>query len=67
MLSFFVFGLVGIFHVPLPAGYFSGFSSCLDCWVWGGLLYSVSLWFLFIVEVSPRGWGWTVGLSRFPG
>ena len=25
-----------------------------------------SLWFLFIVEVSPCGWGWTSGLSRFP-
>ena len=25
-----------------------------------------SLWFLFIVEVAPCGWGWTSGLSRFP-
>ena len=30
-------------------------------------LYSGDLWFLFIVEVSPSGWGWTNGLSRFPG
>ena len=30
-------------------------------------LYSGFLWFLFIVEVSPSGWGWTIGLSRFPG
>ena len=30
-------------------------------------LYSGSLWFLFIVEVSPSGWGWMIGLSRFPG
>ena len=30
-------------------------------------LYSGSLWFLFLVEVSPGGWGWTIGLSRFPG
>ena len=32
-----------------------------------GFLYSGDLWFLFIVEVSPSGWGWTIGLSRFPG
>ena len=31
------FGLVGIYPVPLPAGYFSAFSSCLYCCVWGGL------------------------------
>ena len=30
-------------------------------------LYSGSLWFLFIVEVSPSGWGWMIGLSRFSG
>ena len=30
-------------------------------------LYSGSLWFLFIVEVPRCGWGWTSGLSRFPG
>ena len=28
---------MGIFHVPFPAGYFSAFSSYLDCCVWGGL------------------------------
>ena len=32
-----LFGLVGIYPVPLPAGYFYAFSSCLDCSVWGGL------------------------------
>ena len=32
-----------------------------------GFLYSGGLWFLFIVEVLPSGWGWTIGLSRFPG
>ena len=37
-----LFGLVGIFHVPLLVGYFSAFSSCLDCCVWGGL--SVFWW-----------------------
>ena len=31
------FGLVGIYPVPLPAEYFSAFSSCLDYCVWGGL------------------------------
>ena len=30
-------GLVCIYHVPLPAGYFSVFSFCLYCCVWGGL------------------------------
>ena len=30
-------------------------------------LYVGSLWFLFIVEVAPCGWGWTSGLSKFPG
>ena len=28
-------------------------------------LYSDSLWFLCIVEVSPCGCGWMSGLSRF--
>ena len=32
-----LFGLVGIYPVPLPAGYFSAFSSYLYCCVWGGL------------------------------
>ena len=26
-----LFDLVGIYHVPLPAEYFSAFSYCLDC------------------------------------
>ena len=30
-------------------------------------LYAGSVWVLFIVEVPPCGWGWTSGLSRFPG
>ena len=29
--------------------------------------YSGSLWFLFIMEVPPCGWGWSSGLPRFPG
>ena len=28
-------------------------------------LYSGNLWFLFIVEVPPCGWGWEGDLSRF--
>ena len=32
-----LFGLLGIYSVPLPAGYSSVSSSCLYCFVWGGL------------------------------
>ena len=32
-----LFDLVGIYPVPLPAGYSSVSSSCLYCCVWGGL------------------------------
>ena len=32
-----LFGLVGIYLVLLPDGYFSAFSSCLYWCVWGGL------------------------------
>ena len=32
-----LFGLVGIYPVPLPTWYFSAFSSCIYCCVWGGL------------------------------
>ena len=32
-----LFGLVGIYPVPLPAGYSSVSSSCLYCCVWGVL------------------------------
>ena len=31
-----------------------------------GFLYSGGLWFLVIVEILPSGWGWMIGLSRFP-
>ena len=30
-------------------------------------MYSGGLWFLFIVEILPSGWGWTISLSTFPG
>ena len=32
-----------------------------------GFVYSAGLWFLFIVKILPSGWGWMIGLSRFPG
>ena len=32
-----LFGLVGVYPVPLPAGYSSVYSSWLYCCVWGGL------------------------------
>ena len=56
---------MGIYPVPLPAEYFSAFSSCLDCCVWVAFPYSGSLWFLFIVEVPHCGWGWTVACQGF--
>ena len=55
-----LFGLVGIYPVPLPAGYFSASSSCLYCCVWGGLsvfwqLVEFSLlWSFLIVGVFVR-------------
>ena len=32
-----LFALMGMYPVPLPAGYSSVSSSCLYCYVWGGL------------------------------
>ena len=40
-----LFCLVGIYPVPLPAGYSSVSSSCLYCWVWGVL----SVFWQFVV------------------
>ena len=62
-----LFVLVGIYHVPLPAEYFSVFSFGLDCclgWAFYRLEVCVSS---YIVEAVPCEWGWTSGLSRFPG
>ena len=55
-----LFGLVGIYPVPLPAGYFSASSSCLYCCVWGGLssfwqFVEFSLLWSFLV-VGGVGW-----------
>ena len=46
-----LFGLVGIYPVPFPAGYFSAFSSCLYCCVWGGL----SVFWQFVVPLYCEG------------
>ena len=32
-----LFGLVGFYHIFSPAEYFSAFSFCLDCCIWGAL------------------------------
>ena len=53
------FGLLGIFHVPLPVGYFSAFSSCLECCVLGGL--SVFWWSM--VPFYCGGFSQWVGLD----
>ena len=58
---------MGIFHVPLLFGYFSAFSSCLDCCVWGGL--SVFCWSVvpFYCEDFTPWMGledWLVKVSR---
>ena len=54
-----LFGLVGFYHVPLPGEYFSAFSSCLGCCVWGGL----SLWWQFVVPLYCGGSSLWVGLD----
>ena len=50
---------MGIFHVPLPAGYFSAFSSCLDCCVWSGL----SVFWRSVVAFYYGGFTQWVGLD----
>jgi len=56
-----LFDLVGIYHVPLPADYFSAFSSCLDCCVWGGL----SVFWQFVVSLYCGGSSLLVGLDEW--
>ena len=56
-----LFGLVGIYHVPLPAEYFSAFSSCSACCVWGGL----SVWWKFVVPLYCGGSSLWVGLEEW--
>ena len=50
--------LLGI-SLPFHLAYIAVFGVVFLC--------SGSLWFLFIVEVSPIEWGWTIGLLNFPG
>ena len=57
---------MGIYPVPLPAEYFSAFSTCLYCRVWGGL----SVFWQFVVTLycgSSLLWvgldGWLVKVS----
>ena len=53
--------LVGIYHVPLPAEYFSAFPSCLDCCVWGGH----SVFWQFVVPLYCGGSSLWVGLDEW--
>ena len=52
---------MGIYHVPLPAGYFSAFSSCLYLCVWGGLYV---VW-KFLVPLYCGGYSLWVGLEEW--
>ena len=54
-----LFGVVGIYPVPLPDEYFSAFSSCLDCCIWGGL----SVFWQFVVPLYCGGSSLWVGLD----
>ena len=53
--------LVGFYHVPLPPEYFSAFSSCLGCCVWGGL----SVCWKFVVPLYCGGSSLWVGLDKW--
>ena len=48
-----------IYHVPLPSEYFSAFSSCLDCCVWGG----PSVFWQFVVPLYCGDFSLWVGLD----
>ena len=50
---------MGIYHVSLPAEYFSAFSSCLDCCVWGDLF----VYWKFVVPLYCGGSLLWVGLD----
>ena len=55
-----LFGLVGIYPVLLSAEYFSAFSSCLYCRVWGGLsVFWKFVEFSLLWRFLTVGWfGW---------
>ena len=54
-----LFGLVGVYCVPLPAEYLSAFSSCLYCCVWGDL----SVFWQLVVPLYCGGSSLWVGLD----
>ena len=54
-------GLVCFYHVHLPAEYFSAFSSCLGCCVWGGF----SVYWKFVVPLYYGGSSLWVGLDEW--
>ena len=56
-----LFGLVGIYHVPLPIEYLSAFLSCLDCCVWGGF----SVCWKSVVPLYCGGSSLWVGLDKW--
>ena len=60
-------GSVGFYHIASPSKYFPAFLFCLHCCIWGAL----SECWKFMVPLSCRvysvWWGWTSGLSQFPG
>ena len=62
LLLFFFFGLVGIYHAPLHAEYFSAFSFCLDCCVWGDLSVGWKFVVPFYCGGCSLGEGGGVGL-----
>ena len=55
------FGLVGTYHVPLSAKYFSAFSFCLDCCVYSAL----SVGWKFVVPIYYEGSSLWVGMDEW--
>ena len=62
-----LFDLVAIYPVLYLLGISLSFHLVYIAVFGVAFLYSVSLWFLFVVEVPLCGWGWMGSLSRFPG
>ena len=56
-----LFGLVCIYHIPLPDEYLSAFSSCFDCCVWDGL----TVCWKFVVPLYCGGSSLWVGLDEW--
>ena len=56
-----LFGLVGFYHIPLPAEYFSTFSSWLGCCVWGALF----VFWKFVAPLYCGGPSLWVGLDEW--